>query len=932
MISNLTHKTYLALLLAIVIGVAAFGAETVPADPIGKVPDVGSAPWKNIEAKITGDVDITFAEGFGPFVMIGRNKAATDSRQLWNLAEQKQISTITGKFDIDKHFTLSPDAKYFAAWRGHFAADKIAIFDQKGKPFAELKNATKVEGLQFLANGNLASFGLDNVTIWDVTSKKSLKTFTIPRRSPLARYKPTFSPNGKFYLAALKNVITVLDDAGKELAKFNCPKVDDFFESEVIGVACHPDGKTLAVYLNTIKKNGFCLLDVTTGLFKGPFELEQPAVTFGTEDRVIEWSPDGKAVVLRNRYVADAESGKVIWSFPEGDGGLIPVALPIRMFAINRGIYSVKADKFAIKSVSHDDAKIAELLKAARSGVKVSDLSLPKLMEVTLANVKSATSPAAGVAWTGKPDPAGDTSKLPKAAIALDAKADQVDAIFFTPPSAGLVFLDLRSGGGFRFPTMPGQVDKTKSKGVDVFRLSDGLRAGKLDFAFPARFKTASLDGKFVVVTDPETHERLDVLNVEKGEPVCAFKPFHEEGQNKRVTFVRYVGDGKLLTGNGTRYVVWTIPDGKAETQLLVKPHVAALSANAKLLAIAEADSLRILDAATLGTLGDLEIPIMNQIRREIKAVTFHPDGKSLAASYNVTFKDNSIGSVIAVWDLTTGKSSIGGWTPGYLGGPFGNSSIEFAGKDHFLLNGTQLLSGKRNEIVWSIHASHQMRMADNSPDGRFWYIARTEPFKEGGSLVSVDIAESMIHEWVKIIETAPTVLWRAGATVAVNVQVANAPNAQKSLETVLANQGMKIGSGYATLTVSATERATGKQVKYRDLFPSIGQGLGEQTVNVVEVVCVAQLAINGTVIWQGNNLYSNSGGSIVNLPPNETDVGAHLSRSMWNGVASWAGSVTPPKLIVQTRDGILALPGMATFTAKGIEVQPPVIRVNKQP
>ena len=932
MISRMLRRSFLSLLIVAVISLSIHGADSVPADPIEKIADVGSAPWKEIEAKMTGDAEVTFAECYGPYVMIGRNKDAKESRQLWNIAEQKLVGTIAGKFDIDKHFTLSPDGKYFAAWRGFFAPDKIAIFDQKGKPFAELKNPDKVEGLQFLADGKLAAFGADTATIWDIPTKKTVKKLRIPKRTAFGRLKPMLSPNGKVSLIAEKNVITCFDDVGTELAKFSCPKVDDFFGSDVHGMTYHPDGKTLAVYLHTIKKWGFCLLDVTNGTFKGPFEIEQPSMLFNNDDKLIDWSPDGKAILLRNRFVVDPESGKVIWSFPEPDKGGRPLPVSARLFALNRGIYTnTSGMKFVIKGMSHDETKIAEMVKAARSGVKISDASLPRITETTLSGVTSVVVPAMPVGWTAKIDPAGDASKLIKTPIALDAKADQIEQIFFTRPAAGLVFVDLRGGTGFRPHVFPGQPDKSKSKGVDVYRLSDGLRHNRLDFTFDAKFRTASLDGKYIVVADPETGERLDVLNVEKGEPVCAFRPFHSEAaQAKRVTFVRFNADGKLLTGNGTRYALWTIPDCKAGMQLLLKPHVVALSANAKLMAALEQDSVRIFDTSTLLVHGDLELPNMNHTRREVKATAFHPDGKSLVASYQVTFKDNSSGIVIAVWDLTTGKGNANTWAPGFFGSPFGNATIEFAGTDHFLLNGTQLISAKRNEVVWNLHPSHQMRQAENAPDARHWYTARTDPFKEGATLTSADPADPKMLDWIKAIDTAPTVLWKPGATVSANVQIANAPDAQKKLETVLTNQGMKIGAGYATLTVTATERATDRTIKYRDLIPNIGQGLGEQTVNVVEVVGLAELAVKGTVIWQGGSQFSNSGGSIVTLPPNEKDIGAFLTRSMWSSVAGWASSVTPPKLIVQTKEGVLALPGMATFTGKGLEVQPPVVRVGK--
>ena len=99
-------------LLAFMFYSAAGAADLVAADPVETKVDIDAATLKSL--KLQGVGDLIAADSFGPFLMLGRNKEARDSRQLWSLAEGKSVGTIAGKFEIEKPFALSPSGKYFA--------------------------------------------------------------------------------------------------------------------------------------------------------------------------------------------------------------------------------------------------------------------------------------------------------------------------------------------------------------------------------------------------------------------------------------------------------------------------------------------------------------------------------------------------------------------------------------------------------------------------------------------------------------------------------------------------------------------------------------------------------------------------------------------------------------------------------------------------
>ena len=56
------RTTLLSCLIACLVMATAQGADQVPADPIEKIADQGAGAWKDIEAKMTGDADVVFAE------------------------------------------------------------------------------------------------------------------------------------------------------------------------------------------------------------------------------------------------------------------------------------------------------------------------------------------------------------------------------------------------------------------------------------------------------------------------------------------------------------------------------------------------------------------------------------------------------------------------------------------------------------------------------------------------------------------------------------------------------------------------------------------------------------------------------------------------------------------------------------------------------
>ncbi len=349
-----------------------------------------------------------------------------------------------------------------------------------------------------------------------------------------------------------------------------------------------------------------------------------------------------------------------------------------------------------------------------------------------------------------------------------------------------------------------------------------------------------------------------------------------------------------MLTGNGARLAVWSLPECKAEVQAYGKPHLAELSPNGKLIAIADEDGARLLEAATLAVVGDLMLP--NRVgfaKSEIKALAFHPDGAGLAAQFAVTFNDSSTGVSVVSWDLNSGKASPPATTRVAVAPMLQESSVEFVGNDHFLVNNNLLLASGQSDPLWTFAPGFDVRHAAMSPDGRHWFTARTELGKDAAVLTSADISRSKIFDWVKLINSAPKVLWKSGGEISVNVQIGEGQDkVQKSLEAALTRQGMKIVSGSANvLSVTAVERATGKTTTFNDRSAKSSGIKGKApviTVGIVETEVTASMTISGTPVWQAKAVFSNAGHLVEFLKQGESLEG-HLAQRMRAGAQSFA-------------------------------------------
>lgn len=874
--------------------------------------------------------ETVFADQFGPFLLVGRNGDAKESKVVYDLKTGKTLGALKGKLNIAAPFALAPDGKSFAGTGGPFMAQSFAVIDleKQAKVRHQLKAEKRVEDLHFVSNDKLVTVSefKSLFALWDAGTGKEIKSTKFDG----ARDGYAFSPGGKYIAYGKDKKIQIYELAtGEKADEVTFPEGGTFgFRLE--GLAFSPDGTQLAALMHEANNPHLVLWDLAKKTVRKTVPLGELKNHFIRES-LVQWSPDGQAVMVRSEVVCDAQSGRIAWKLPELKFG---VAGSARLVAANQALYLQEKERQVrtITSAGVTKDQLAEMVKNARSGGEASDALLPKLTEADYTSAKSIDLPLGNVSWAYKADGLGDATKLTTRPFQLQVKANEIEALHFTPPETASVFVELKPSGSNPFGASP------KSVGFEAYSLTTGKKLGRADFKFPAKLGAVSADGKQVALIEAEKAGRVDVFAVEKMEPVAGFRPYAKEGDKKnKVALTHFVG-GKLLTASEAgKLALWSIPSCKAEA-VLDAPGMTnwKLSPTGKYLAAFDKTAIRLVDTATLQVVGDLPLPNPPAARKETKGLAFDPTGKTLVALMLLWGTDNTPRWGAYRWDLSTGKQTEEALFRAnfFVGHP--SYALETAGKDHLLIDNTVLVDWKQGEAIWNYRGQGiDVKHAANRPDGRHWFSVGEAFNKPESYLVPAALPEPAALAYVEKILNAKEALLKPGMSVSVEAtfQGGEADRIRQSAidnaTAALKGMGMKVeGRGTLNLRLTGTERNTGETIEFRKLFPSFGESpFAGTSVTLMEVDCQAQLTLNGQVIWSsGPSKQGMRTFGIITLPKGEKDVSKVLRTQMWNGVASWAGGAVPPRFIVNTNEGVLALPGTTMLKADGLQTLAPKV------
>jgi hypothetical protein len=662
-------------------------------------------------------------------------------------------------------------------------------------------------------------------------------------------------------------------------------------------------------------------------------ELKQPFF----DGKRLQWSPDGSAWLVNGELIADSHSGKVLWKLEP------PFHGNCRIVAANQvlGLVEKREGSALSRSISGQHVvkdQLTKMSQLARSGGHAADALLPQLTEADLSAVRRIDVPLGGVALSYKPDAAEDASKLAARPALLACRGKEIQSMHFSSPAAAQVVIELTTLEHNPFQPPP------RATAIERYDLTTGRKLSRWDLPFPARLAATAPDGKHLLLVEADPAGRLDLWNVEETTPkhVVGWRPYAKEGdeKNRRVSFTAVSPGNRVLTSNAAgKLVCWSLPACKAEWMIETAPLTGLrLTPGGKYIVGLDRDIVRIFDLATGAPAGDLSPSAPFPAgRKEARALAIRSDGKELAALWAIWPEDNTgpVGA-LARWDLTSGRWLESGSFRSRLFAGTG-AVLSYAGNEHLLIDNTLLFDLGRKELVWTYalagpHGKHAL----NPPDDRDWYA--TADFDGPATLVAAALPEAGIDPYVKLVETGEAIV-KPGKSIALRVEL-KGDQSERVKETVAANarKGL-LAAGFkpadnadVVLTLTASERDTGKSVEFREIFSGPGSKPFARTrVQLMEVDCQAELSSGGAVVWRsGKERHNMRTIGIVTLPKGENDVGRFLRTRMWDAVSGWALRDTLPRYITRTSEGVFTLPGSSSLRADGPAAQPPRVEVGK--
>jgi WD40 repeat protein len=909
--------------------------QSIKADPPGQAPPAITDKLNDLAAPESFfGPEVSFADQFGPYVIVGRNADPKESRVVYDLTTGMQVATLKGKIEfLDKPCALSPDGKLYACAGGFRKEPSITLLELTSGQTQELAMPMKPDHLEFLGPDRLLTVaGFDTIiTVFDTKTGKALKTFRTSHRQAM----PAVSPGGNYVAVVEDQRLNLYNlKTGDKAQTINIPKPQPFgYRCEALAFA--PDGAMIGGLFK--KANQWAVLawkvDGGAPVVEEVLELKQPFF----DGKRLQWSPDGSAWLVNGEVIVDSQSGKVLWKLEP------PLHGNCRIVAANQvlGLVDKRDGPMLSRSISaHHVVKeqLTKMTQLARSGGHAADALLPQLTEVDLSAVRRIDVPLGGAALSYKPDAAEDASKLAARPALLGCRGKEIQSIHFTSPAAAQVAIELTTLEHNPFQPPP------RATAIERYDLTTGRKVSRWDLPFPARLAAAAPDGKHLLLVEADQAGRLDLWNLEETAPkhVVGWRPYAKEGdeKNRKVTFAAVAQGDRVLTSNAAgKLICWSLPAGKAEWVIETAPLTGLrLTPGGKYLVGLDRDIVRIFDIATGAPAGDLSPSAPFPAgRKEARAVAVRSDGKELAALWAIWPEDNTgpVGA-LARWDLTSGKWLESGSFRSRL---FAGTAavLSYAGNEHLLIDNTVLFDLGRKELVWTyalagIHGKH----AAYAPDDRHWYAAAD--FDGPATLVAAALPEAGIDQYVKLVETGEAIV-KPGKSIAVRVEL-KGDQADRVKETVADNarKGL-LAAGFrpadnadVVLTLSGSERDSGKSVEFRELFSGPGSNPFARTrVQLMEINCQAELSSGGTVVWRSGWEQQNMRTiGIVTLPKGEKDVGRFLRTRMWDGVSNWALRAALPRHIVRTSEGVFALPGSSSFRADGPAPQPPRVEPGK--
>lgn len=862
--------------------------------------------------------DVIYPRALSPFVLVGGNDNANQTRELWDMREPSKVGVLRGDIETAKPMILSADGSYFAT-HTHPVPRMTDVWNlADGKRIARIPDGERIPDVLAFVGADKILIGTTyakRLEVWNFITNKSLFKIDTPDGWSSRPKAFTVSPTGKnVAIMAGQQIVIYEMDGGKLVGTLPVPRVDGEDNVSPEGVAFSPDGTALSALVKfAFNPPRIVTWDLTTGSFES--DLRKPGYaglkeSFGYDTRGIEWLPDSSGWLIYDQTIIERKTGQIIWTIPfdpkrQLEDGPRRILDGEHVVVVSKG-RSTKV--LRIETMPRD--KVQGAIALVKSGGNAVDASLPAIKTPDRASVKKITFPATAPAWKVPVEVVSNPKKPTARPIGVRINSVEVLGLHMAGPDSSQAVIEAGPDGKIAQEGKSTDIGGSQNR-IERVDISTGSSLGR--FQIPSASEVVALNpsGTSVLLLTGIERDRLDLHNAADGKHVVGWRPFDTEtGENRQIVSAAFVSDKNVLTmsKSGT-LTLWSVPDAKAIYTLeRAGLGAAAVGPTRKTVVIFRDNALVFLDANTGEPLGASQ-PLGASGFTGLQAAALRADGKELAAVVNET---------VVRLDMTTGKPIE------EFVSPIPNAkSIQYGGPKFLVVDGRQVFEIAAKRIVWNFSGGIHAR---NNPDGLHWAIPRI--IGQQTSLRSYEVPSADLNAALAAEASPKTkVLIKEGATVAIEIQGTpprDNEGFRRTLTAGLAAQleklGAKAGNGGAgKLVASFQDRETGNTIELT-LFG--GRTGAPEKRNVPERELTSRLTLSdggGTPITlfefrSGSRLFGLQG-----LPQGENDWDGYLRNNVWRGSAKALSERALPYFIGRTASSTAILPG---FTQLGLQFQ----------
>jgi hypothetical protein len=644
---------------------------------------------------------VTFADGNGPFVLVGNGK----TREVFDLRTGGSVV----KFDVTvgddrTGECLSSDGKTgaFAAPRG----TEVKLTDTAtGKPLPAVAAAGTIQAVGFVTSDRLLVVGLKGkervAQVFDTATGNEVLNWPLDAGGfavPGSATRPfAVSPGGRYVAVIGAKAVTVhaLAD-GTKLADLPLPVVPPAprlgegprgDSDPLTGVAFAADGRELAAVVGKSEK-GAGVLTVWT-LADGTsvqHAVDRPGNSPGGSAPAISPILSGGWLIDGTEVWVDGNTQRTV---PQDRVGSIP-----RVAVTPKHVVGVVAPHFAVVPKPPVVGRVAaagEIDGPPKDGLWQGEPRVPHDWRAEWTGPVTAFTPAF--------EPKPQKLPLPGLAVGLTVSLD-----------GRRTFVECN-------PTR-----QTNPTGREVISTDWQTRAG-FSFTLPER-RTLCGDtttGEAVLATRPPdaagNGERLELFTA-TGKFVVAWRPHpwvpHDPTRSS-ILYAAALSPSRAITVGDRRVTLWQLPEAKAVWAVEV-PHASGggLSPDGRVLFVLTDGEVLALNVDTGGTVGNLK---GNAGGHGGEQMAVSGDGKRLAA-----VSGQGVAREVRVWELFAGTLQVLQTVP--AGGAAGG--LRFL-SPRFLLVGDAVFDLTDRREVWRVTPPADGVVARSAPaDGRVWYVTST--------------------------------------------------------------------------------------------------------------------------------------------------------------------------------------------------------------